>query len=228
MWEEDELIFEDTVGLQSKKAVVMVGRFQPPTAAHYKVIDLMKKFQRNNKGVEPIVVIVAGAKSSKDHQKNPLSAEDRVKFIQASGKANGVKIITAGSAFAAFEEVRKLGYEPYAIAAGSDRAKGYIEMLDKYFTGPDGEKQKHVVMGGLEERSDPDDDGTPSEEILELAEKGQDIPMFLMSGSMARLAVKLGYKKAFAKILGVDQKLSDIVFKKLADALAEPVEKKDV
>lgn len=219
----DDLLFEETVGEQAKKAVVMVGRMNPPTAGHYKVIDLMKKFERTNKGVTPIVVVVAGAGTSKDLQKNPLSAEDRIKFMTASGKANGIKFITAPSAFAAFEEVRKAGYEPYAIAAGSDRGDKYLEMLDKYFTGKDGAKLKHVVMPGLDAREDPDDDGTPSEEVLQMAEKGEDIPVHLISGSMARLAVKLGLHKAFAKILGVDQKLADIIFKKVADALNAPV-----
>ena len=117
----EDLFEEETVGEQPKKAVVMVGRMNPPTAGHYKVIDLMKKFERTNKGVTPIVVVVAGKETSKDLKKNPLSAEDRVKFMTASGKANGVKFIIAPSAFAAFEEVRKAGYEPYGIAAGSDR-----------------------------------------------------------------------------------------------------------
>jgi hypothetical protein len=95
-------------------------------------------------------------------------------------------------------------------------------MLDKYFTGPNGEKLKHVIMPGLQEREDPDDDGTPSEEVLQMAENGEDIPVHLISGSMARLAVKLGFKKAFAKILGVDQALADIIFKKVAVALDTP------
>lgn len=218
----DDLLFEETVGEQAKKAVVMVGRMNPPTAGHYKVIDLMKKFSRTNKGVTPIVVVVAGDKSSKDLKKNPLSADDRIKYMEASGKANGVKFITASSAFAAFEAVRQAGYEPYGIAAGSDRGGKYKEMLDKYFTTADGGKIDHVVMPGLDARSDPDDDGTPSEEVLEIAENGGEIPVHMISGSMARLAVKLGYKKAFAMILGVNQQLADIIFKKVAIALDSP------
>jgi hypothetical protein len=81
-----------------------------------------------------------------------------------------------------------------------------------------------VIVPGLEDREDPDDDGTPSEEILQIAEDGGEIPMHMISGSMARLAVKLGFKKAFATILGVDQKLSDIIFKKVEAALNTPVE----
>lgn len=218
----DDLLLEETVGEQAKKAVVMVGRMNPPTAGHYKVIDQMKKFARTNKGVVPIVVVVAGDKTSKDLKKNPLSADDRIKFMMASGKANGVKFITSTSAFNAFEDVRKAGFEPYAIAAGSDRGSKYLEMLDKYFLSKDEKALKHVIMPGLEAREDPDDEGVPSEEVLERAEKGESIPVHLISGSMARLAVKMGYKKAFAMILGVDQKLADIIFKKVEAALAAP------
>lgn len=217
-------LFEETVGMQSKRAVVMVGRMNPPTAGHYKVIDLLKKFARENKGVVPVVVVVAGKETSKDKAKNPLTGEERVKFMQASKKANGVKFIISSSAFAAFEDVRKAGYEPYAIAAGSDRASKYLEMLDKYFTDPDGKKLEHVIVPGLKDREDPDDEGTPSEEVLELAEKGEEIPLHLISGSMARLAVKLGFKVAFAKILGVDQVLADLIFKKVEAALGSAKE----
>ncbi len=215
----EDFLIEETVGEQQKKAVVMVGRMNPPTQAHYKVINLMKKFIRTHKGLTPIVVVIAGKKSSKDLSKNPLTAEDRIKFMTASGKANGVKFIVATGAFQAFEEVRKIGFEPVAIAAGSDRGNEYLVMLDKYFTSKDGSKIQHTLVPGLEEREDPEDDGTPSEEVLQMAENGEDIPIHLISGSMARLAVEKGFKKAFAKITGLDQKLADMVFAKVATSL---------
>lgn len=213
-------LLEETLPAQSKRAVVMLGRMNPPTVGHYKVIDAMKKFVRLNKDVTPFIVVIAGKETSKDLSKNPLSAEDRIKFITASGKANGIKVISSSSVFAAFEEIRKLGYEPFAVAAGSDRAKKYIELLDKYFT-DDGKKLPHEVVPGLQEREDPDDEGTPSEEVLKLAEDGEDIPLYLVSGTMARLAVKLGYKEAFSKIVGLPRNLSDLMFEKVKKALGE-------
>ncbi len=211
----EEILFEATADEQDRKAVVMVGRFQPPTQSHYKVIDLMKKFARANKGFTPIVVVISGKETSKDKTTNPLSSEDRIKFMTASGKANGIKFLQAGSAFQAFDEVRKAGYEPTAIAAGSDRAGDYLKMLDKYFTSKDGSKIQHTVMSGLAEREDPEDDGTPSEEVLKMAEDGEDIPAHLISGSMARLAVKLDLKKAFEKITGLKPALATLLFGKI-------------
>ena len=130
-----EILYEaDTVGEQSKRAAVMVGRMNPPTRGHYKVMDAMKAFIRDKKKLNleatPIVVIVAGEKTGADKSKNPLTADERKSFLESSGRANGVKFIVAPSAFAAFEEVRKAGFEPIAIAAGSDRAPGYLKMLD--------------------------------------------------------------------------------------------------
>lgn len=217
-------IFEETVGQQKKRAAVMIGRMNPPTHGHYTVIDALKKFSRVN-GLVPVVVVVEGVETSKDLTKNPLSADDRIKVMSASGRANGIKFLVAPTAMAGFEAVRGEGLEPYAIAAGSDRANKYLELLDKYFVATDGSKLEHVIVDGLADREDPDADGTPSEEILELAEKGEDIPVFMISGSMARLAVKLGYKKAFAKILGVKQELADVVFTKVERSLKLGAEK---
>lgn len=220
---QEQYLLEETVGKQDKKAVVFIGRFQPATKSHFMVIDFMKKFERLNKGVKPIVVVVAGAGTSKDTHKNPLSAADRISYMSNSGLANGIKFIQASSAFAAFEEVRKAGYEPYAIAAGSDRAEKYLELLDKYFKDENDKTLPHVIMPGLETREDPDDEtGVPSEDVLLDAEKGGDIPTSMISGTMARLAVKLGLKKAFAKILGVNQKLADSIFNKIQDVLNTP------
>lgn len=207
-------IFEATVGFQSKKAVVMIGRMNPPTLGHYKVIDSMKAFIRKNPeySLKPIVVIINGAKTSEDTSKNPLNPEDRIKFMQASGKANGVTFIVAENAFAGFEAVRKLGYEPMAIAAGSDRAQKYKQMLDKYFTN-DGETIEHVVLSGLERDEDADGTFDPNEKI----------DVSKVSGSMARAAVEAGYEDVFSKIVGLENKpkVAKIMFDKIKKAMGK-------
>ena len=55
--ENFSLLFEDLERAQKKMSVVIVGRFQPPTAGHFKLINEAKKFIRENKDV-----IKAGAK----------------------------------------------------------------------------------------------------------------------------------------------------------------------
>lgn len=178
--------------MQSKRAVVAVGRFSVPTIGHYRVINAMKQFIRKNKkhNLEPtpIVVIVNGKETSKDKQKNPLSPEQRIKFMQASGKANGVKFLIAGSAYDAFAKVRAEGYEPIAVAAGDDRSDGYLQMLDKYFKTPDGKEIQHHMVPGLERKN----------------EKG--VTEKNASGTMIRLAAKLGHYDEFLKLSGLEEK----------------------
>ena len=227
---EEEILLEETVGMQQKRAAVMVGRLEPPTAGHYKVLDAMKQFIRKSKDPKldvAVLVVVAGEKTSKDRSKNPLSAEERVKFIEASGRANGVIVLTAKSGFAAFEEVRKAGYEPIAVAAGSDRAEGYIELLDKYFTDPNGGKIKHMRVPGLDRENQ---DGKTNQKTgamnkaLDDLKKGGALDVAEISGSMARRAVELGYEEEFAQIVGLEKKpkLAKLMFDKLKASMGEP------
>ena len=225
----EEFIVEETVGMQQKRAAVMVGRLNPPSAGHYRVINAMKAFIRDNAELKidvPFVVIVAGEKSGEDKAKNPLTGEERAKFITASGNANGVKILVANSGFAAFEAVRKAGYEPIAIAAGSDRAEKYKEMLDKYFTTPTGDKIKHFVIPGLDrvgqEGGAADKSSTMEKALMDL-KKGGELDIAEVSGSMARRAVELGYEPEFAQIVGLAKKpkLAKMMFNKIAASLGD-------
>ena len=72
--------------------------------------------------------------------------------MKNSGRANGVVFLSAANAFAAFNEVRKAGYEPIVVGAGSDRIKGYISLLDDKFLDAKEKKQKHYELPGLETR----------------------------------------------------------------------------
>jgi len=218
-----------TVGEQKTRAAVMVGRMNPPTAGHYKVIDTMKGFIRKNPDLQlsatPIVVIVDGEKTSQDKKHNPLTAEERIKFMSSSGRANGVIFITAPSAFAAFEEVRKAGYEPIAVAAGSDRITKYVGLLDKYYTKADGSKIKHVAIG-LEraEENSGTKKGGAMEKALDSLKSGSELDVSEVSGSMARRAVELGYEEEFAQIVGLGNKpkLAKMMFDKVKASMGEP------
>jgi len=214
-----EELFEATVGEQKVRAAVMVGRMNPPTSGHYKVIDTMKSYIRKNPDLKlsatPIVVVVEGEKTSQDKQHNPLTAEERIKFMSSSGKANGVIFVTAPSAFAAFEAVRAAGYEPVAIAAGSDRIDKYMGLLDKYFTKVDGSKIKHIAIGL--ERAEQEKKSGAMEQALDALKNGTDLDTSEVSGSMARRAVELGYEEEFAQIVGLGNKpkLAKMMFDKV-------------
>lgn len=145
---ENGILLEAMQPAQKQRAVVIVGRFQPPTIGHYKIINLAKKYIRENSQLElftkPVVVIVDGKKTGLNKQENPLSVEERIYFMKHSGRANGVEFLSAGNAFAAFNEVRKAGYEPIVIGAGSDRISGYLDMLNSKFVDNNG-KSKSIT-----------------------------------------------------------------------------------
>ena len=191
---------------QTTPAIVMLGRLNPPTAGHYFVIDKMKRFARKyGKGMIPVVVIIDGKKTGDDKERNPLTPEQRIAYMKASGQADGVRFITAPNAFAGFEAVRKEGLEPIAIAAGSDRKDDYLRILDGHFLDGSGKKQKHVAVDGLERDGDGEPE-VPVSELLDELETGNMPPISMISASLAREAVRAGKLKAFGLVTGLAKK----------------------
>lgn len=216
-----------TVGEQSKRAAVFVGRFQPPTAGHYAMMDTMKKFIRDNPKLQleavPLVVVIEGKETSKDKKRNPLTGDERVNFMMGSGKADGVKFLKAGSAYDAFEACRKCGYEPIAVAAGQDRGENYLSMLDKYFKTVDGEPIEHELIElprTMTEAEKKTVDQTAQLDDL-LRYMDDDLPVHMISASLARHAVTKDERMKFATIVGLKKKpkLANLMFDKIKTAM---------
>jgi len=199
---ENTILLESLADAQEKRAVVIVGRFQPPTIGHYKIINLAKKYIRENSDLslftKPVVVIINGKKTSLDKETNPLTVDERIFYMSNSGRANGVVFLSASNAFEAFNEVRKAGYEPIVIGSGSDRAKGYLSMLDDKFLDRNGKKQKHYILPGLETRHQI----SGTEENLDKLGTPE---ISKVSSSLARRAVELDYFDEFQAITGLDK-----------------------
>lgn len=226
---EMNALFEDLAPMANKKVAVVIGRFNPPTKGHYAVIDTVKKFIRQNKklGLEaaPAVVIIGGSKSDSDKKKNPLSTEERELFMKASGNANGANFFIAPNAFAAFGMLRDKGFEPVAVAAGTDRIQDYKKILDKYFLTPDEKPIEHhaIHLERDEDAIEKDKDvkSAAMDAALKSARGGESIETDLVSGSLARRAVELGYEPEFAQIVGLESKpaLAKKMFDKIAKAI---------
>ena len=216
-------LLEETVGVQTRRAAVIVGRFSTPTIGHYALFDAVKKYIRENPDLKlnivPIVVVVEGKETSKDKTKNPLNGAERISFMTGSGKANGIKFLKAGSAFDAFEVVRKAGYEPIAVAAGSDRAPNYLSILNKYFKNKDDSPIKHysIELKRNEIKAQEDD----MTELLRYVEKK--MPVALVSGSLARHAVAQADLEKFSVLTGLSDKpkLAKLMFDKIAKTREE-------
>lgn len=229
---ELSLLFEDLAPMQNKRAAVIIGRFNPPTKGHYTVIDTVKAFIRKNKELDlnasPIVVIIGGSKSDSDKKKNPLSIKEREAFMKASGHANGVIFTHAPNAFAALATIREMGYEPIAVAAGTDRINDYMKILDKHFVKANGEPIKHFKIHLKRDdaaiEKDKDAKKAAMDSALETAkDAGTGIETDLISGSLARRAVELGYEEEFAQIVGLENKpvLAKKMFKAIKSSLEE-------
>jgi hypothetical protein len=214
----------------AKRVAIVIGRFNPPTRGHYAVISEVTKFIRANPKLDlepyPVVVVVGGSKSDSDKKRNPLSVDDRILFMSSSGHANGVKFISAKNAFEAFANARKEGFEPIAIAAGSDRIQDYVKILDKHFT-DNGEPIKHYSINLTRDEdaveTNKDDKQKAMDATLDSLKSKNILPVDQISGSLARRAVELGYQEEFAKIVGLDKKpaLASRMFAKIAAAIKE-------
>jgi uncharacterized protein YneF (UPF0154 family) len=216
------------VGQQAKRAAVIVGRFNPPTIGHYAVMTAVKKYIKSHPELKlealPFVVVVEGEKTSKDKKRNPLSGDDRISFMKASGRADGVRFLKAGSAMDAFQAVRRAGFEPIAVAAGSDRAKNYLDMLDKYFKTDSGKPIQHHKIelpreGSGEATNEELDKDAGLADILKYTDK--DLPISMVSASLARMAVTKGERQKFAIIVGLTDKpeLANKMFDKIKAAM---------
>ena len=224
-------LFEDVAPMGSKRVAVIIGRFNPPTRGHYSVINSVKKFIKSNKKlgleVNPVVMVIGGSKSDADKKRNPLTVDERILFMTSSGQADGVKFFSASNAFAALSSLREQGYEPLAVAAGSDRIADYIKILDKYFLTDDGQPIKHYEIR-LERdadavETDKSEKQRAMDNILAKAHDGRSIDVDAISGSLARRAVELGYEPEFAEIVGLQSKpaLAKKMFDKIKSSISE-------
>ena len=204
-------LFEEIQPMGKKRVAVIVGRFNPPTKGHYALINTVRKFIKSNPNLKleftPVVVVIGGGKTEEDKSKNPLSVQDRITFMQASGHTNGCILLSASNAFTAMAGLRDKGLEPIAIAAGTDRIDDYMRILDKNFKTDNGEAIKHYKIHL--ERSEDAIEKDKSEKAKKLdnalsnLKSTGEVDTDLVSASLARRAVELGYKEEFAEIVGL-------------------------
>jgi hypothetical protein len=197
---------------QDKTAVLLIGRFQPPTLGHSKLIDAAKKAFRKYGYDAVIVCVVEGKETSKDTKVNPLSGKSRVFYLQNSKYGKALKYSVVGSAFDAFIKCREMGYEPMCVVGGKfvtgdkeeNRAQGYKALLDKYFKEDDGTSIDHKAV--VLER-DPDSSGIDG-----------------ISGSTVRAAVLADRYEDFKDMVALD---SDELVQQMFDELKEKLTTKE-
>ena len=117
---------------QGKKPVNMfVGRFQPFTLGHAKVVETI-----NKQNGYPVVIFLVKSKTKKkeDAFSRPYDEETQLDMLnQLKGKypIEKVYIIDRGAIDLMFNTMRADGYEPVLWGTGTDRLKTYSYQVDK-------------------------------------------------------------------------------------------------
>jgi hypothetical protein len=138
-----------------KHHVFAFGRMNPPTIGHGALVDKVKELAAAKKAGHSIVI-----SHSQDPEKNPLSAEQKIKHAKRMFPSTNISAADDESPtfIHQLKKLHKQGVSHVTMVAGSDRIDEYKKLLDRY-NGPNGEfnfKQIDVVSAG---ERDPDSEG---------------------------------------------------------------------
>lgn len=112
----------------TKELVTTFGRFNPPTIGHEKLINAVAK---EGKGKTYRIY----ASQSEDSKKNPLSYEDKIKFMRKMFTQHGRNIIldrTVKNIFNVASQAYDDGFTKFTLVVGSDRVGEFKTLLSKY------------------------------------------------------------------------------------------------
>ena len=118
----EEAFGADDMSPKAKTEVeLFLGRMQPLTAAHVKIIGAMRN---------PVIALVKGAKSSQDKEKNPFDATFQRQMIKRVFPQAKVIEVASGYVPEIISMLRQSGLEVTKMVAGSDRVAGYQKQID--------------------------------------------------------------------------------------------------
>lgn len=111
-----------------KKAVFSVGRFNPPTIGHEKLINAVEKIA-SSQGADSFIIPT----KSHDRKRNPLDFQTKVKFLRGFfSNANIVDDASIRNPFDAIFWLGEQGYMEVIMVVGSDRVKEFENMIGPY------------------------------------------------------------------------------------------------
>jgi len=150
--------FKDLIEARGDTAVFTLGRFNPPTTGHEKLIKKMDTVAKQNSAKMSVFPT-----HSNDPAKNPLPHGLKVAYMKKMYKkyANNIQISKARNVFEVAKVLYDNGHKSIIMVVGSDRVAEFKALLEKY----DGVKSTHgfyefesikVVSAG---ERDPDAEG---------------------------------------------------------------------
>lgn len=139
-----------------KTTVLAIGRMNPISSGHSKMVDKIKEVAKEHNADHKLVIT-----HTQDAKKNPLSVDDKVKF--AKHYFPNTNIEGASKEHPTFlHHAKKLsdsGTEHLVMVAGSDRVDEYHRLLHKYNGQPGQHNFKKITVVSAGDR-DPDAEGT--------------------------------------------------------------------
>lgn len=140
-------------GQAEKSAVFSFGRFQPPTIGHEKLINAIRSTAKSRKADSFLF-----PSRSNDPKRNPLTPDDKIKYLRKAFSKSGVEIVddmSIKTIFNALEKLAEDGYTSITLVVGSDRVQEFRKTIEPYLDEM-GIPTFDVVSAG---ERDPDDDG---------------------------------------------------------------------
>ena len=121
--------FKDLIEARGDTAVFTLGRFNPPTTGHEKLIKKMDTIAKQNSA--PMYVFPT---HSKDPAKNPLPHGLKVAYMKKMYKkyAKNIQISKARNVFEVAKVLHDKGHKAIIMVVGSDRVSEFSALLDKY------------------------------------------------------------------------------------------------
>ena len=114
---------------ETKTVAMLYGRMNPPTKGHEENINGLKELAAKH-NADHIVI----ASHSHDAKKNPLSPEEKQKHLERAFPGTNIKVASKEhpTIMQHAALLHKQGYTNLIVAGGSDRAKEYHNLLNKY------------------------------------------------------------------------------------------------
>jgi citrate lyase synthetase len=147
------------------QAVVVIGRFNPPTKGHAVVFrqaaEIAKKHQAD------LFVFVS---RTEDNVSNPLSIASKIAYLESFFP--GIQFKPMKNAYDAIKNLSNEGYSSVILLAGSDRAPGYNNMISRGMakSASDPEKINLESFEVFQIDRDPDADDTSGASATKMRE----------------------------------------------------------
>jgi len=117
------------------QAVVVIGRFNPPTVGHETVFT--KAIQIARKTNSRLVIFVS---SSHDSKSNPIPVEEKITFLKTFFP--GIDFRPMTNAYDAIKGLSNEGFDSVILLTGSDRRDSYTKMITRGMEKPKDDEQK--------------------------------------------------------------------------------------